>query len=242
MSNIQRPLYYLWPKITKRLVANPILKKYPLPLVLSTVLAILPLLTSSLLTAWAVGYESFWSGLSLGSWLLITLVLSLTSALALTPPTFLALVYGYFLGWIGFPLLFLLNLGAIAIVYFIGKRLIPISFLTQLQQAYPAIGTLLLRFHENPVRLIFFTKLSPMLPFAITNLVFTMAGARLPQMLLGGALGMIPRTALAMWMGTQAKEIRYLLEHPNEGMGTKLLIVALVILSTAGIGWYFKRK
>lgn len=81
-----------------------------------------------------------------------------------------------------------------------------------------------------------------MLPFAITNLLFTMAGARLPQMLLGGALGMIPRTALAMWMGTQAKEIRYLLEHPNEGIGAKVLIVALVLLSTAGIGWYFRKK
>lgn len=206
------------------------------------VLAVMPLLTSSLLTAWAVGYESYWSGLSLGGWVLITLMLSFTSALALTPPTFLALVYGYFLGWIGFPLLFLLNLGAIAIVYFIGKRLIPISFLAQLQQAYPAAAPLLLRFHDNPVRLIFFTKLSPMLPFAITNLLFTMAGARLPQMLLGGALGMIPRTALAMWMGTQAKEIRYLLEHPNEGIGAKVLIVALVLLSTAGIGWYFRKQ
>jgi len=202
----------------------------------------MPLLTSSLLTAWAVGYESMWSSFSLSDWVLITLALSLTSALALTPPTFLALVYGYFLGWIGLPLLFLLNLGAIGLVYFIGKKLIPISFLTQLQQAYPAAAILLLRFHENPVRLIFFTKLSPMLPFAITNLIFTMAGARLPQMLLGGALGMIPRTALAMWMGTQAKEIRYLLEHPNEGMGTKVLIVALVLLSTAGIGWFFRKK
>lgn len=202
----------------------------------------MPLLTSSLLTAWAVGYESFWSDLSLGGWILMTLALSLASALALTPPTFLALVYGYFLGWTGLPLLFLLNLGAIGIVYLIGKKLIPLSFLAQLQQAYPAAAALMLRFHENPIRLIFFTKLSPMLPFAITNLVFTMAGARLPQMLLGGALGMIPRTALAMWMGTQAKEIRYLLEHPNEGIGTKLLIIALVVLSAAGIGWFFRKK
>ncbi|MPR34350.1 VTT domain-containing protein [Salmonirosea aquatica] len=202
----------------------------------------MPLLTSSLLTAWAVGYESFWSDLSLGGWLLVTLALSLTSALALTPPTFLALVYGYFLGWTGLPLLFLLNLGAIGLVYLIGKKLIPLSFLAQLQQAYPAAATLLLRFHENPIRLIFFTKLSPMLPFAITNLVFTMAGARLPQMLLGGTLGMIPRTALAMWIGTQAKEIRYLLDHPNEGIGAKLLIIALVLLSTVGIGWFFRKR
>jgi len=223
-------------------LANPILKKYPLPLVVSSVLAVMPLLTSSLLAAWAVSYEEFWATLSLTQWLLTTLGLAFASALALTPPTFLALVYGYFLGWIGLPLLFLLNLGAIGIVFFMGKKLIPASFLSQIQAAYPAAAKILLRFHEDPVRLIFFTKLSPALPFAITNLVFTLAGARLSQMLLGGALGMIPRTILAMWIGTQAKEIKYLLEHPNEAIGTKLLVVGLVILSTAGILWFFKKK
>ena len=223
-------------------MANPIFKKYPLPLVLSTLLAVMPLLTSSLLTAWAVGYEEVWAALSLTEWIFITLALALAAAFALTPPTFLALVYGYFLGWVGLPLLFLLNLGAIAIVFFVGKKLIPPSFLPQIQAVYPAASKLLLRFHEDPIRLIFFTKLSPALPFAITNLVFTLAGARLPQMLLGGALGMIPRTMLAMWIGTQAKEIKYLLEHPNEGIGSKLLIVALVFLSTAGVLWFFKKK
>lgn len=202
----------------------------------------MPLLTSSLLTAWAIGYEDYWAALSVTEWTLITLALAFAAAFALVPPTFLALVYGYFLGWIGLPLLLLLNFGAIGIVFFMGEKLIPVSFLPQIQAAYPAAAKLLLRFHEDPVRLIFFAKLSPALPFAITNLVFTLAGARLSQMLIGGALGMIPRTVLALWIGTQAKEIRYLLEHPNEGLGTKLLILVLVVLSTVGILWFFKKK
>jgi uncharacterized membrane protein YdjX (TVP38/TMEM64 family) len=234
--------FYLCTKITKIPLSNSVFRKYPLPLVLSTVLAIMPLLTSSLLTAWAIGYESQWASLSLMSWVFITLALAVASAFALTPPTFLALVYGYFLGWIGLPLLFLLNMGAIGMVYGLGRWLVSPAFLEQLQEAYPAAGRLLLRFHEDPVRLIFFTKLSPALPFAVTNLLFTLAGARLPQMLLGGALGMIPRTALALWMGTQAREIRYLLENPNEGLGTQLIVVALVLFSTLGIGWFFKKK
>ncbi len=209
---------------------------------LTTVLAVMPLLTSSLLTAWAVGYEEYWAALSLTNWTLITLALAFAAAFALVPPTFLALVYGYFLGWIGLSLLLLLNFGAIGIVFFMGKKLIPVSFLPQIGAAYPAVAKLLLRFHKDPVRLIFFAKLSPALPFAITNLVFTLGGARLSQMLLGGVLGMIPRTVLALWIGAQAKEIRYLLEHPNEGLGTKLLIVVLVVLSTVGILWFFKKK
>ncbi len=223
-------------------MANPILKKYPLPIILTTVLAVMPLLTSSLLTAWAVGYEEYWAALSLSDWTLITLALAVAAAFALVPPTFLALVYGYFLGWLGLPLLLLLNFGAIGIVFFVGKKIIPAPFLAQIEAAYPAAAKIVMRFHQDPIRLIFFAKLSPALPFAITNLVFTLAGARLWQMLLGGAMGMIPRTMLAIWIGTQAKEIRYLLDHPNEGLGSKLLIAALVVLSTAGILWFFKKK
>jgi uncharacterized membrane protein YdjX (TVP38/TMEM64 family) len=203
---------------------------------------ILPLLTSSLLTAWAIGYEAWWATLSLENWVFITVGLALASAMALVPPGYLALVYGYFLGWVGLPLLIVLNMGAIGLVYGFGRRLIPPAFLGQLQEAYPAASKVLLRFHEDPVRLIFFTKLSPVLPFAVTNLLFTLAGARLPQMLLGGALGMIPRTILSLWIGTKAKEIKYLLENPNEGLGTQLLIVALVLFSTLGIGWFFKKR
>ena len=203
---------------------------------------ILPLLTSSVVTAWAISHEDWWTALPLATWVLITIALALASALALIPPGFLALLYGYFLGWLGFPLLVLMNTVAIALVYGLGRRLISPHFLGYLQEAYPATAKLLLRFHKDPIRLIFFTKLSPVLPFAITNLLFTLAGARLPQMVLGGTLGMVPRTILSLWIGTQAKEIKYLLENPNEGLGTKLLIVALVLLSTAGIGWFFKRK
>lgn len=203
---------------------------------------IVPLVTSSFLTAWVISYEDWWGAIPLQTWILITVGLALASALALVPPGFLALVYGYFLGWAGLPLIILLNMGAIALVYGLGRKLIPPAFLGQLQEAYPTASKLLLRFHENPIRLIFFTKLSPVLPFAVTNMLFTLAGARLPQMLLGGALGMVPRTILSVWIGTKAKEIRYLLENPNEGLGTQLLIVGLVLLSTVGIGWFFKGK
>jgi uncharacterized membrane protein YdjX (TVP38/TMEM64 family) len=203
---------------------------------------ILPLLTSSLVTAWAISHEAWWAALSLEKWVLITIALALASALALIPPGFLALLYGYFLGWMGLPLLVLMNTIAIGVVYGLGKKIISPHFLGHLQEAYPSAAKLLLRFHQDPIRLIFFTKLSPVLPFAITNLLFTLAGARLPQMVLGGTLGMVPRTILSLWIGTQAKEIQYLMEHPNEGLGTQLLIVGLVLLSTAGIGWYFKKK
>jgi uncharacterized membrane protein YdjX (TVP38/TMEM64 family) len=221
-------------------VANLLFRKYPLPLVLSTLLTVLPLITSSLVTGWAIAHESTLTSWPLMQWVLLTSVFAVASALALVPPGFLALVYGYLLGWISLPLLLVMNLLAIGLVYWLARFLRADDMLRQLQLAFPRVGTLLLRFRQNQLRLIFFTKLSPVLPFAVTNLLFALAGAGLRRMLLGGTLGMVPRTILTVWAGTKAQEIRYLLEHPNEGLGTQLLLLALLLVSSAGIGWFFR--
>ena len=46
---------------------------------------------------------------------------------------------------------------------------------------------------------------------------------------------MIPRTALAVWTGQQAKEIRTLLNNPNEGLTQQLVVLALVVVSVVGL-------
>ena len=175
-------------------------------------------------------------------WIAVTVILTLASSLALTPPTFLALVYGYFIGWASLPLLFGLNLGAIAIIYGLASFMQASMIRNYMVQVYPQTAKLLRRFHQNELRLIFFAKLSPVLPFAITNLFFAMAGARFKQVLVGGTLGMVPRTILAVWAGKEAQNIRYLLEHPNEGLFTKIILIALIVISTLGIGYFFKDK
>ena len=205
-------------------------------------MTVVPLLTTSILTAWAINHEKVLRAWPLEWWIGITIILTITSAAALTPPTFLALVYGYFLGWASLPMLFAMNLGAIAIIYISAHFLHATSIRGYLVQVYPQVGSLLSRFHKNELKLIFFAKLSPVLPFAITNLFFAMAGARFKQVLAGGTLGMIPRTVLAVWAGKEAQDIRYLLEHPNEGLATKVILIFLIIVSTVGIGYFFKEK
>ncbi|TDB69259.1 hypothetical protein EZE20_01415 [Arundinibacter roseus] len=205
-------------------------------------MTIVPLFTSSLLTGWAITHEQLLAEWPLETWMLATIGLAVASALALSPPTFLALVYGYFLGWIALPFLFLLNLMAILVVYTVARRMRSGSMLLHLQRAYPQVHRLLQRFEENQLRLIFFAKLSPVLPFAVTNLFFVLAGAQLRQVLLGGTLGMVPRTVLAVWVGLEAREISYLLAHPNEDLASKLLLIVLIIASTLGIAWFFKKK
>ncbi len=211
-------------------------------MVISVLMTVIPLLTTSLLTAWAINNEQFLRAMPLGWWIGITLILTIASSVALTPPTFLALVYGYFLGWKSIPMLFGMNLGAIALIYVSANYLHATSLRKHLMQIYPQVGNLLSRFYKNELRLIFFAKLSPVLPFAITNLFFAMAGARFKQVLAGGTLGMIPRTVLAVWAGREAQDIRYLLEHPNEGLATKVVLILLIIVSTIGVGYFFRER
>lgn len=213
-----------------------------LPVILSVLLTLVPLVTTSLATAWAIAHEPMLRAWPLEYWILVTIALTVASALALTPPTFLALVFGYFLGWVAIPLLFGLNIGAIAIVFGLSRFLQPEVVRHHLVRIYPKVSQLLKKFYQNELRLIFFTKLSPVLPFAVTNLFFAMAGARFRQVLLGGTLGMIPRTILAVWAGKESQNIGYLLEHPNEGLWSKVVIIALIIVSSVGIGYFFRDK
>lgn len=173
-------------------------------------------------------------------WLLVTIICLLTSVFALTPPTFLAIVFGYFLGWNSLVPLLILNLGAIALVnritYYLDKQRL-LSYLAQNQKVKLVVG----RFNQDQWPLIFFTKLSPVLPFALTNLVFSLAGASLKNMLLGGFLGMIPRTLLAVYVGIQAKAIRQALENSNPDIWSQVVVIGLVILSVVGISWVGRR-
>lgn len=224
------------------LLKNSSARKLSLPVVVGVLLTLIPLVTTSLVTAWAIGNESLLRAWPLQSWIAVTIILTLASSVALTPPTFLALVYGYFLGWIAIPLLLGLNLGAIAVIYGLSQFLRPESVRNYLTQIYPQVESLLRRFHQNELRLIFFAKLSPVLPFAVANLFFVMAGARFKQILAGGTLGMIPRTVLAVWAGKEARDIAYLLKHPNEGLWTKVFILILIVVSTLGMGYLFRDK
>lgn len=211
--------------------------KYSFPLISSIFLTVIPLLFSSALTVAIIAHEKEVSQFHFQEWLLITLVCCLTSTFAFTPPTLLALIFGYFIGWYAVLPVFLMNMVAIFLVNFITKRLDEDKFKIYLSDN-KKISSILENIHKEELRFIFFTKLSPILPFALTNFVFALSGAKIRNILIGGFFGMIPRTLLAVWTGSQAKEIKRLLENPNEGNLEKILVILLIILSVGGILYY----
>lgn len=215
-------------------------QKYPFHLLSAILLTFLPLLCSSWVTYWVLAHEADLRQFETTDWLLVTIVCLLTSVFALTPPTFLAIVFGYFLGWGSLVHLLILNLGAIAIInritHFLDRQQL-LQYLSQNQK----VGLVLIRFHQDQWPLIFFTKLSPVLPFALTNLVFSLAGASLKNMLLGGFLGMIPRTVLAVYAGIQAQAIQQALTNTNPDVSSQVMVLGLLVLSVVGISWVGRR-
>lgn len=206
---------------------------------MGVVLSVLPIVFTSVLTYYAIVYEPVVRTFDTAQWVLITVICTITSA-GLTPPTILALIFGYFLGWQAVTPLFIINLGGILFINLLVRWLNHDQFLKFLRRN-PKAQSVLDRIRDKELEVIFFAKLSPILPFGLTNLLFALSGASLKNILLGGFLGMLPRTLLAIFTGREAREIRTLLENPQQGIWGQVIIVALVLVSIFGL-WRVVQK
>lgn len=212
---------------------QPILQKITGPALAGILLSVLPIVFTSVLTYYAVTHEPLIRSLSGWQWAGLTIAFAITSA-GLTPPTILALIFGYFLGWQAIVPLLVINFGGILFINLIVRWLDHDRFLRFLRRN-PKAQSVLDRILNKELEVIFFAKLSPILPFGLTNLLFSLSGAKLRNILLGGFLGMTPRTLLAIWSGREARAIRTLLDNPNQSIWGQVTVAVLVLVSIAGL-------
>lgn len=203
------------------------------PAIAGVIVSVTPIVFTSVLAYYALAYEAELSQLGSWQWAFITLGFAITSA-GLTPPTLLALLFGYFLGWKAILPMFIINFGGILLInllvhWFDHDR--ALAFIRRNPKAQSVLDRIL----HNELAVIFFAKLSPILPFGLTNLLFALSGAKLKNILLGGFLGMTPRTLLAIWSGREAHTIKTLLENPNSGNWTQLVVIGLIVISILGL-------
>ena len=217
-----------------------ILQRITGPALAGVLLSVLPIVFTSVLTYYAIVYESQIQALTGWQWAGLTIAFAITSA-GLTPPTILALIFGYFLGWQAVFPLFVINFGGILFINFIVRWLDHDWFLRFLRRN-PKAQAVLDRILDKELSVIFFAKLSPILPFGLTNLLFALSGAKLKNILLGGFLGMTPRTLLAIWSGREAREIRTLLDNPNQNIWGQVVVVALISVSVVGLWQVLKKR
>ncbi len=158
----------------------------------------------------------------------------LTMALGLTPTTFIAALSGFLFGWKGFP--------GVVITYtaaaIIGRRLgIWLNgFATgRTRFANPAANQLFNRLESDSFWLLFFCRLSPVLSFALTNAALGRMRFK-PLTFVGATLaGMLPRTALFFYTGTQAATWNEAIRN-GQSPGLRMVLVLMFVgISLVGL-------
>ena len=197
-----------------------------------------PLLGSLLLSTRYQELEQI-SVTGVGEQVLLVLALTLLVGLALLPTTFTALASGFFWGWTVFPHLVIAYLLANVLGYSLGKWL-NADFRTILYARHPSLQEEIEKRIEQPAGLVFFVRISPLIPFAISNFLFASLGIPLSKIIRFGLPGMLPRTILAFASGMAAQsflEAQASLKDPQDWLILGLLLVG----SIWGI-WHFWNK
>jgi len=168
-----------------------------------------------------------------------TVVTSLLMGFALLPTTFLAIFSGFAFGWLSLPFLVLGYTFATIIGYQVGKKLDKGS-LGFLLANYPKAAQMITDKKNKISQLIFFVRLSPVIPFALSNLLFSLLKIDLKKVVWMGLWGMLPRTLLAFTTGVVGESLVGALEE-NSGSRQWAVIALLLLLSIWGIYRFFKK-
>lgn len=172
--------------------------------------------------------------------IIYTIVGALFMGLALLPTTLIALASGFYFGWIALPFLILGYSLASVIGYLIGKS-INFGLTEKLFAKNPKFYKAVQDRKENEGSLVFFVRISPIVPFAVSNFIFASLNVSLVKVLIYGIPGMLTRTVLAFGAGVVASS--YL--AAKQSMNTPLqwgIGLLLVIIGVAGIYGYLKKN
>jgi uncharacterized membrane protein YdjX (TVP38/TMEM64 family) len=161
-------------------------------------------------------------------------------ALAMTHTTFIALISGYFLGWKSIPFIAVSYFIASLIGYMLAQKLDKGKFMSSLEKI-PGVDQIAANLKKKEVSIIIFARLSPVLPFAMMNVLLSYLNAELKRFLFAGFLGMIPRTLLFIWIGSQANYIKDLLLNPGSDKWVQISFAALLIFSVLGLFYIFMK-
>lgn len=165
---------------------------------------------------------------------IFTTTIGLVLGIALLPTTLTSLACGFFWGWSGFIPLVIGYILANVLGYTIGKRLNS-GFFDRFFTTYPELSEQIQSKIHHPGQLIFFIRISPVIPFAISNFLFASLQVPLKKVLTYGIPGMLPRTMLAFGTGMVANSFL----GAKEALGSPSQIILMIILFlSSGIGIY----
>ncbi len=172
-------------------------------------------------------------------WAIFYIGTTVSMALALTPTTFVALVSGYFLSWQAVPYMLVAYLAASAVGYHLARSADQGRFLDAIKDL-PKVNNLMQAVNQQSFTFIILCRISPILPFAIMNVVLSMMRVPFFQFIWAGFLGMLPRTLLFIWVGSTASALRETISGGQSNIN-QISFLILLALSIVGFYFFFKR-
>lgn len=201
---------------------------------------VIPAVGSMVLLSYLYRHDPFDEDWQFPAAILFTLAGAVAMGFALCPTTLLAITAGYLWGWLVFPLVVVSYTLASLIGYFSGLA-IDKNSLKILLQHYPKAQMLFGHNKHKLGTLIFFTRISPVIPFALSNLLFALIKAGWKNVMLYGIVGMLPRTLLSFSIGLAANSLTDALSSRSSTV--QLLFFALFLaISSWGIARYYQRS
>lgn len=199
--------------------------------------ALLPILASTGITVLLLYFESELLVWNFWQWLILYVGVSILMGFALMPTTLMAFLTGYFLSFEGTPLMIGSYLIASYIGYQVGLFLEGKKIHKNLLEK-PKVSRFLASLKEKSWKLIILVRLSPILPFAVTNLVLSAIRFPIKIFLIGSFIGMIPRTLFTIYIGTKAQSLKVLIENETKTdfPYSEIIIVLLTLITIFGIG------
>lgn len=216
-----------------------LLRKNKLSFFLLLWMSIMPLLCSAIITYTVLQYEPYLRSFTSMQWAIFYIGTTVSMALALTPTTFVALVSGYFLSWQAVPYMLVAYLAASAVGYHLARSADQGRFLDAIKDL-PKVNNLMQAVNQQSFTFIILCRISPILPFAIMNVVLSMMRVPFFQFIWAGFLGMLPRTLLFIWVGSTASALRETISGGQSNINQVSFLI-LLALSIVGFYFFFKR-
>lgn len=215
-------------------------KKY-LPFVLLHLVPITFLLIGTSITASLVyQYEASLQQITWLSYLLLVIVSVFTMLVGFTPTSLVALLSSFLWGYAALFTVILSYMAAAWLSYAASKKIKINEILANLlAEKASAIQE---KFSQNSLLLVISMRISPIFPFVLTNLWLSLICVPLQDFLWGSLIGMLPRTLLLVWVGSQAQAIKQAIEvGKNSNQLMQQVGWVLLVFSFAGIGiWFVK--
>ena len=174
---------------------------------------VLPLISNLVIIAvFATHIESI-KGWEQSTIIYLGILLFFTSSFSLTSTTLLSVVCGYLFGWLSFPVLLVMFSVGSLLGYFLANTFDKGTIMTWIKTNEVAYD-FILKLSQRTNLMVFAMRLTPVLPFTVTNILCSYLSVPLKNYLGMGFIGIGIRTLAMVYTGTQISSIMTMDDDP----------------------------